>query len=96
MINITFAKIRTLIGNTPRSKVVPEGTSTFAAWARNRFLAYDRPKYDCKWGRQIYTSHRGSCLRNWNVFVLLYRPVKLLYILTVAEEGKNLVKVVFI
>ena len=61
---------------------MPEGTGTFAVWAHNRFLAYDRPKYDCKWGRQIYTSHRGSFLRNWNL-LLLYMPVNRL----AAAEG---------
>ena len=29
---------------------MPEGTGTFAVWAHNRFLAYDRPTYYCKWG----------------------------------------------
>ena len=45
-----FAKIRILVENTPRSTAMPEGTGTFAAWAHNRFLAYDRAKSDCKWG----------------------------------------------
>ena len=30
---------------------MPEGNGTFAVWAHNRFLAYDRPNYFCKWGR---------------------------------------------
>ena len=29
---------------------MPEGTDTFAMWAHNRFLAYDRPNYFGKWG----------------------------------------------
>ena len=50
---------------------MPEGTGTFAVWARNRFLAYDSPTYYCKWGSP--NSHRGSFLRNRNVGV--NRPV---------------------
>ena len=63
---------------------MPEGTyrPTFAVWAHNRFLAYDRPNYFCKWGRQIHISHRGSFLSN---FFLLYRPVDRYMILTTAE-----------
>ena len=64
-------KFRILIENAPRSTAMPEGTGTFAVWAHNRFLAYDRPKSDCNWGRQIQTSHRGSFLCNWN-FVCYY------------------------
>ena len=51
---------------------MPEGTGSFAVWAHNRFLAYDRPKYPiANEGRQIHTSHRGSFLPNWNVCVTL-------------------------
>ena len=67
---------------------MPEGIGTFAVWAHNRFLAYDRPNYFCKWGSPNshitrYTPY-SSFLHNW-IFVLLYRPVDRYMILTAAE-----------
>ena len=54
-----FAKIRILIQNTGRSTTMPDGTGTFAVWARNRFLAYDRLNITANGGRHSHTSQRG-------------------------------------
>ena len=58
-----LSKIRILIENTPRSVTMPDGMTRSGRYicsvgAHNRFLA-DGPKYYCKWGRQIHTSHLG-------------------------------------
>ena len=80
-----FAKICILIENTPRSMTMPDGTGTFAVWARNRILTYDRLEYYCK--RGSLHSH----ITPWLVFyaigicLLRCRPVNRLYILTAAE-----------
>ena len=80
-----FANICILIENTPRSMTMSDGTGTFAVWAHNRFLTYDRLKYYCK--RGSLHSH----ITPWLVFhaigicLLRCRPVNRLYILTAAE-----------
>ena len=57
-----FAKIRILIENTPRSMAMTDCTGTFAVWAHNLFLTYDRLKYYCKWGSL------NSNITSWVVF----------------------------
>ena len=80
-----FAKSIILIENNPRSLTMPDGTGTFAVWVRNRFLAYDRFTYYCKWGSlHPHVTPWGSFLRNW-MFLLCCKPVNPLYILTAAE-----------
>ena len=60
-----FAKICILIENTPRSMAMTHGTGTFAVWAHNRFLVYDRQMWVAK-----FTHHTVGCfLRNWNFCV---------------------------
>ena len=56
-----FAKIGILIENTPRSTTMPDGTGTFAVWARNRFLTYDLNiiANGGRYNAYIHTSHLG-------------------------------------
>ena len=68
-----FAKICILIENTPRSTAMPEGTGTFAVWARNRFLSLQT-------GVATFTHHAAVVFYAIGMFVLLYRPVDRLYI----------------
>ena len=73
------AKICILIENTPRSMTMPNVGlpvgPTFAVWARNRFIAYDRlirGLHIIANGVATFTHHTGgSFLRNLNVFVTL-------------------------
>ncbi len=80
-----FAKMRILIENIPRSMAMPEGTGTFAVWAHNRFLAYDRPKYYCKWGSPKCAHRIVVVFYAIGIFWLLYWPINRFDILTAAE-----------
>ena len=70
-----FANIRSLIENTPwimampeGIMAMPEGTGTFAVWAHNRFLAYYRPNFFCKWGSP--NSHKFTVVVFYAIVIL--------------------------
>ena len=83
-----FAKIHTLIENTPRGLAMPDGTGTFAVWAINRFPAYDRPKYYCKRGSPNLHITLWVVFYAIGICLLLYRPINRSIILTVHRRRK--------
>ena len=87
--NITFAKIRFLIENTPRSTAVPQGTGRLLQCGPiTDFSRMIGLNIFANGGRHIHTSYHGTFLRNLN-FLLLYRPGDRLYMIFTAAEGSK-------
>ena len=79
-----FAKIRILIQNTGRSTTMPDGTGTLQCGPATDFSLMIGLIL-LQTGVATVTHHNvGSFLCNW-IFLLLYRPVNRLYILTAAK-----------
>ena len=71
--NITFAKFCILIENTPRSTAMAEGLTPVLVKCGpiTDFSLMIGLHIMANGGRQIHTSHRGSFLRNLNLYVTL-------------------------